>query len=147
MRWTNILEELFWWWHKHISLHGRCVTWASITSLLMLFIVSTVNALEFMIDSTSVINFKEAPRFFSRVASMKHLDQVDVPIWHLCNWLREGFSSQLSSQSPNFGEKSNLFLNSFLRNPFKVRPVHPQNLCYYHIYFGVQTPLSVNKYS
>ena len=50
------------------------------TSLLMLFIVSTVNAREFMIDSTSVINFKEAPRFFSRVASMKHLDQVDVPI-------------------------------------------------------------------
>ena len=46
------------------------------TSLLMLFIVSTVNALEFMVDSTSVINFKEAPRFFSRVASMKHLDQV-----------------------------------------------------------------------
>ena len=43
---------------------------------LLLFIVSIVNVLEFMTDSASAINFKEAPRLFSRVASMEHLDQV-----------------------------------------------------------------------
>ena len=43
---------------------------------LLLFIVSIVNVLDFMTDSASVINFKEAPRLFSRVVSMEHLDQV-----------------------------------------------------------------------
>ena len=73
--------------------------------------------------------------------------KFDIPIWHLFDWLMESFSSQLSSQSPNYGERSNFFLNLSLRIPFKVQLVHPQNLYYYHIYFGVQTPFSGNKYS
>ena len=73
--------------------------------------------------------------------------KFDIPIWHLFDWLMESFSSQLSSQSPNYGERSNFFLNLSQRIPFKIQLVHPQNLYYYHIYFGVQTPFSGNKYS
>ena len=43
-------------------------------SLPISFVVSTVNSLEFMVDSTSVINFKEVPWFFSRAASMECAD-------------------------------------------------------------------------
>ena len=43
-------------------------------SLLISFIVSTVNGLEFMIDSTSAINFKEGPWFFIRAALVECAD-------------------------------------------------------------------------
>ena len=57
------------------------------TSLLVLFIFSTIKLQVWSIWTKS-----------------------DIPIWHLCDWLMERFSSQLSSQFPNLEKEVFFFL-------------------------------------